>query len=195
MVSLVPPIVRWMIFLAALVLNFYSIARHQLFHSTAFDLSYFDQAAYLISQGQTPIVSFWGYHFLGGHADWIMYPIALLYKLIPAVYWLFSLQAIALALGGLPIWWLSRSYGLSRSQGMTMVAVYLLQPLVFNVNLFDFHPEVIAIPCLLGAVLAARWIDGVGIGSGLVWDRDAGADSLFSSGWGGGGGTLWHVGR
>jgi uncharacterized membrane protein len=152
----VPSIVRWMIFMTALVLNCYSIARHQLFHSTAFDLSYFDQAAYLISQGQTPIVSFWGYHFLGGHADWIMYPIALLYKLIPAVYWLFSLQAIALALGGLPIWWLSRSYGLSRSQGITMVAVYLLQPLVFNVNLFDFHPEVMAIPCLLGAVLAAR---------------------------------------
>jgi uncharacterized membrane protein len=38
----------------------------------------------------------------------------------------------------------------------TLTAVYLLQPVVFNVNLFDFHPEVIAIPCLLAAVWAAR---------------------------------------
>jgi uncharacterized membrane protein len=151
-----PPIVRGMISIAAVVLNTYSVARHLLFHSTAFDLSYFDQAAYLISQGQPPIVSFWGYHFLGGHADWILYAIALFYKLVPSVYWLLTIQALALALAGLPIWWLSQSYGLSRKQGITLVAVYLLQPLVFNVNLFDFHPEVIAIPGLLAAVLAAR---------------------------------------
>ncbi|MEB3294977.1 MAG: DUF2079 domain-containing protein [Synechococcales bacterium] len=152
----VPAIVRWMIAVYAIVLNTYSIARHLLFHSTAFDLSYFDQTAYLISQGQTPIVSFWGYHFLGGHADWILYPIALLYKLVPSVYWLFTLQAIALSFAGLPLWWLTQSYGLSKQQGITLVAVYLLQPLVFNVNLFDFHPEVLAIPCLFAAVLAAR---------------------------------------
>jgi uncharacterized membrane protein len=32
----------------------------------------------------------------------------------------------------------------------------LLYPVVFNINLFDFHPEVIALPALLGAILAAR---------------------------------------
>lgn len=37
-----------------------------------------------------------------------------------------------------------------------MAIVYLLYPLIFNVNLFDFHPEVIALPLLLVAVYQAR---------------------------------------
>jgi uncharacterized membrane protein len=152
----IPQSVRSLVMLAAIVLTIYSTARHLLFHSTGFDLGYFDQAAYLISQGLAPVVSFWGYPFLGGHADLIMYPVALLYKILPSVGWLFSIQAIALSIAGLPLWWLARSYGLGKSQATTMVVVYLLQPIVFNINLFDFHPEVIAIPAIFGAILAAR---------------------------------------
>jgi len=33
-----------------------------------------------------------------------------------------------------------------------MATVYLLYPLVFNVNLFEFHPEVMWLPVFLGAV-------------------------------------------
>jgi uncharacterized membrane protein len=146
----------WMIGAGFVVFLAYSMTRHLLFHSTAFDLGYFDQATYLISQGQPPIVSFWGYHFLGGHADWIMYPIAGLYRIYPSVYWLLVIQAGALALGALPIWLLAHQAGLKPPAAITMSAVYLLQPLVFNVNLFDFHPEVMALPLLLSAVWAAR---------------------------------------
>jgi|AGSF01.1.fsa_nt_gi Predicted membrane protein len=39
---------------------------------------------------------------------------------------------------------------------MAVAAVYLLYPAVFNVNLFDFHPEVIAVPAFLAAIVAAR---------------------------------------
>lgn len=141
---------------STLILFCCSSLRHILFQSTAFDLGYFDQATYLISQGETPIVSFWGYHFMGGHADWILYGVAFLYKIYPSVYWLFAIQAVALALGALPIFHLSRQAGLKESQSTAMVAVYLLYPLIFNLNLFDFHGEVIAIPAMLGAILAAR---------------------------------------
>jgi uncharacterized membrane protein len=110
----------------------------------------------LISQGQTPIVSFWGYHFLGGHADWVIYGLALLYKIYPNVHWLFAVQAVALALGALPTFYLARQAGLNESQATAIAWVYLLYPLIFNLNLFDFHPEVMALPALLGAVLAAR---------------------------------------
>lgn len=133
-----------------------SSLRHALFQSNAFDLGYFDQAIYLIAQGKTPIVSFWGYHFLGGHADWILYLLALLYKIYPDIHWLFAIQAIALALGALPTWHIARQAGLKETQALAMAAVYLLYPLVFNLNLFDFHPEVMALPALLGAILAAR---------------------------------------
>ncbi|OUL26317.1 DUF2079 domain-containing protein [Nostoc sp. 106C] len=146
----------WMIGISALILFLSSSLRHELFQSTAFDLGIFDQGVYLISQGKSPISSFMGFHILGDHAAWIWYPLALLYKIYPSVYWLFAVQAIALTLGALPTWHLARQAGLKDSQALAMAAVYLLYPLVFNVNLFDFHPEVIAIPALLGAVLAAR---------------------------------------
>lgn len=141
---------------AAMILCVCSSLRHALFQSNALDLGYFDQAIYLISQGQTPIVSFWGYHFLGGHADWIVYLLALLYKIYPDVHWLFAVQAVALALGALPTWYLAIQAGLKQTQATAMAGVYLLYPLIFNLNLFDFHPEVMALPALLGAILAAR---------------------------------------
>ncbi|WP_041233239.1 DUF2079 domain-containing protein [Cylindrospermum stagnale] len=148
--------VGWMMIISALILFASSSLRHELFQSTAFDLGIFDQAVYLISQGQTPITSFMDFHILGDHAAWIFYPLALLYKIYPSVYWLFAVQAVALALGALPTWHLANQAGLKESQAVAVAVVYLLYPLVYNVNLFDFHPEVIAIPGLLAAVLAAR---------------------------------------
>lgn len=151
-----PPSIVWMVSVSSFILFVCSSVRHGLFQSTSLDLGYFDQAIYLISQGMTPIVSFWGYHVMGGHADWILYLIAGLYKLYPSVYWLFAIQAVSLAGGALPTWHLSRQAGLGQSQATAIVLAYLLYPLLFNLNLFDFHPEVIALPLLLAAVWAAR---------------------------------------
>ncbi|PSP23250.1 MAG: hypothetical protein BRC55_10540 [Cyanobacteria bacterium SW_8_48_13] len=145
-----------MIVVSALILFACSSLRHALFQSAAFDLGIFDQAIYLISQGEPPISSFINHHIMGDHAAWILYLLAPLYKIYPDVHWLFAIQAISLALGALPTWYLASQAGLTRKQATAMAVVYLLYPLVFNINLFDFHPEVMAIPPLLGAVLAAR---------------------------------------
>ena len=140
----------------ALILFACSSLRHALFQSGAFDLGIFDQAVYLISQGEPPISSFLGFHILGDHAALVFYPLALLYKIYPDVHWLLAVQAIALALGAWPTWSLARHAKLTERQAVAIATVYLLYPLVFNLNLFDFHPEVIALPALLGAILAAR---------------------------------------
>lgn len=140
----------------ALILFGCSALRHVLFQSTAFDLGIFDQAVYLISRGKTPISSFMGFHILGDHAALIFYPLALLYKIYPSVYWLFAVQAIALASGAIPTWYIARHAGLKADQAIAIAGVYLLYPLVFNINLFDFHPEAIALPVLLAAILAAQ---------------------------------------
>jgi uncharacterized membrane protein len=141
---------------SALVLFGCSSLRHVLFHSAAWDLGIFDQAVYLISQGQSPISSFLGFHILGDHGAIILYPLALLYKIYPTVYWLLLVQAIAFASGALFINSIARQAGLTTRQAIAIAVVYLLYPLVFNINLYDFHPEVIALPALLGAILAAR---------------------------------------
>jgi len=146
----------WMIAVSAVILFLCSSLRHALFQSTAWDLGIFDQAIYLISSGTQPISSFLGFHILGDHAALIFYPLAILYKIYPDVHWLLAVQAIALALGAMPTWYLARQAGLTVQQAIAIAMVYLLYPLVFNINLFDFHPEVMALPALLAAILAAR---------------------------------------
>jgi uncharacterized membrane protein len=53
----------WMLCGSALILFGCSSLRHALFQSNAFDLGLFDQAVYLISQGQPPIVAMAGVSF------------------------------------------------------------------------------------------------------------------------------------
>jgi uncharacterized membrane protein len=151
-----PTPITVMIGVGVLILLASSIARHLLFQSSAFDLGIFDQAIYLISQGYEPISSFLNFHILGDHASIIHYLLAFLYKIYPTVYWLFIVQSLVLALAALPIWCLAIEAGLSESQSLAVAAAYLLYPVVFNANLFDFHPEVIAVPLILAAVLFAH---------------------------------------
>lgn len=145
----------WMMGATALILFLSSSLRHALFNSTGWDLGIYDQVVYLISQGKQPFSSFLQMHHLGNHAAWSVYALALLYKIYPSVYWLLLVQAVALSLGALPIWHLARLAGLRKGQALAMSAVYLLYPVVYNTNLFDFHPEVMGVPVLIGAILAA----------------------------------------
>jgi uncharacterized membrane protein len=133
-----------------------SSARHALFQSGGWDLGIFDQAVYLISRGQEPISSLTGFHILGDHAAIILYPLGLLYAIYPDVHWLLGVQSIALAIAAVPIYALAIDQQLKKSAALTIAAIYLLYPAVFNINLFDFHPEVIALPLLCWAILFAR---------------------------------------
>ena len=154
--------ISWMITISAFILFACSSLRHFLFQSTALDLAVFDQWVYLASQGLPPISSFFGFHIIGDHAAFILYPIALLYKIYPDVHWLFAVQAIALAFGCLPVYALSLQRGLSVKYARAIAISYLLYPCLFNANFFtDFRPEAIAIP----AILWAMW---AGIG-GRTW--------------------------
>ncbi|WP_293353874.1 MULTISPECIES: DUF2079 domain-containing protein [unclassified Microcoleus] len=148
--------VIWQIALFALIFFLCSSVRHALLESNAFELGIYDQVAYLISQGETPFSSFLEIHHLGNHAAGVMYPVAWLYKIYPDVHWLLLVQAVALASGAWPVWSLASQAGLKNSIARAIACIYLFYPLVFNVNLFDFHPEVIALPALLAAILAAR---------------------------------------
>lgn len=145
-----------MIAISAFILFASSSLRHALFQSTAFDLGIFDQAIYLISQGKVPISSFLKFHILGDHAAFILYPLALPYKIYPSVYWLFAVQSAALSLGALPTWYLAIQAGLKESQAIAVATAYLLYPVLYNANLFDFHPDSIAVPALLTMIFAAR---------------------------------------
>ncbi len=155
-IQLPMPKILGIISIATIIFLISSVIRHLLFQSNALDLGWFDQAVYLISQGKNPIISFQDFHILGDHAAFILYPIALFYKLYPSVYWLFLIQAIALSLGAWPTWLLAKQAGLEPNQSLAIAISYLLYPLLFNLNLFDFHTEVIALPAILWAIYTAR---------------------------------------
>jgi uncharacterized membrane protein len=146
---------KWIV-IVAVILFIASTVRHLLLQSTAFDLGIYDQVAYLLSRGMQPISSYLGFHHMGNHTAYSFYLLALPYMIFPSVYWLFAVQAICLALGAIPTWLLARQAGLSLALSGATAAVYLLHPLIFNVNMFDFHPEVMALPAMLAAIWLAR---------------------------------------
>jgi len=145
-----------LIIISSIILFICGSLRHALYQSTAWDLGIFDQAIYLISQGKTPYSTLIDFHILGDHGAFIFYPLAIFYKIHPNVHWLLAIQAICLSIGALPLWYLGLNAGLKETQAFAIAVVYLLYPVIFNVNLFDFHPDVIALPAIFGAILAAR---------------------------------------
>ena len=132
----------------AIILLSASITRHNLYQSNVYDLGLFDQWLWLISNGYEPISSMAQTHVLADHAAWALYFIAPLYKIFASVNWLFILQAFSLAFTSIPLWKLSILRSLSKKQSWIILLIWWSQPVVFNINLFDFHPEVIAMPIL-----------------------------------------------
>lgn len=82
-------------------------------------------------------------HLLTDHGAWLVYGLAPLYALLPSLQWLLALQAASVAFTAVPLWILAREAGLPPRLRWTVCGLWWLQPVVFNTNLFDFHPEVL----------------------------------------------------
>ncbi len=141
--------------ISLLVLFSISAFRHYQFRSD-WDLSIFVQGIYLISQGKSPDSTLIGIHMLADHVSFMLYPLAAIYRLFSTPYTLLFIQSLALVLALFPLRALAKMAGLSRSQSLVISVAYLLYPTTLFSNMFDFHPEVLAIPFFFGAILAAR---------------------------------------
>ena len=128
--------------------------RHHWLQSNAYDLGLFDQWAWLISQGLPPISSMENVHLLADHGAWGFYAAGGLYALTPSVQWLLASQALMLSLTALPLWLLATQAQLSRQICWLVCLLWWLQPVVFNSNLFDMHPEVWVMPAFALALWA-----------------------------------------
>lgn len=154
--SVIPLALKIVVMSAIALLFFTSSLRHLLLQTGALDLALFDQWVYLLSQNLPPLSSFYGFHVLGDHAAFILYPIALLYRLWADIHWLLFIQAIALAGGALPLYCIAQQAGLNVRESQAISLCYLLYPALFNLNFYaDFRPETIAVPALFWAIWAA----------------------------------------
>lgn len=124
-------------------------------------LAQYAQSVWLIGEGFKPVSSIIDANVLGENASLVLYPIAVLTSFLPTVTTLLVIQSAALALGVVPLWRLARRVtDLRFGATATVVFAYSIYAAVHNANLADFHPEVIALPALLGAVLyglTGRW--------------------------------------
>jgi uncharacterized membrane protein len=127
------------------------------------DLGRYTQAAFLIDNGDEPILTVKdGTHLLSQQASFLFYPMAWVTKLAPIIPVLLVLQSAALALGVVPLWRIGRRLANLRVGAvLALTWAYAFYPAVHNLNLGDFHPESVAVPALLFAALfglSRRWI-------------------------------------
>lgn len=117
-----------------------------------YDLAIFDQATWLISHGQTALVTVRGLHILADHFSPVLYLIAPLYPVWPDARALLALQVVALAAGAAPVYALASRATASAPLGLVFGLAYLLYPAVQWTALFEFHAEMLAVPALLAAL-------------------------------------------
>ncbi len=142
----------WLVF--GFVLFIFSGLKHFLLGSSAWDLGIFEQFTWLISQGDiTEISSLRGISPLQDHFSLLLFPIAFLYKFFRSTYTLLFLQSFAL--GSIPLIidnYLSHSNVNNKLKNAILISS-AFTPIVFLANIANFHPEVVATPFMLLAVL------------------------------------------
>lgn len=127
----------------------------------SYDLGYFRQAAWLISHNHSAFISIRGLYLLADHASFVFWPMAYATRVFGPVGGLLGVQSALLALGVLPLWSFARRVaGLPLVPASAVLVAYGLYPALQNVSLADFHPEVAAVPALIGAAVFGherRW--------------------------------------
>jgi uncharacterized membrane protein len=142
--------------MAAYALGFaaLSILRHRSFNTGRFDLGNMTQAVWATAHGRPLAVTNLGGEQasrLGSHVDPILAAFAPLWWIWPSPEMLVTAQAIAIALGALPVFWLARKHLGSERAGLGFALAYLLYPAVQWLTLNEFHPVALACPLLLFA--------------------------------------------
>jgi uncharacterized membrane protein len=168
-----PTVLVWL-FIVAYILFFsaYTTQKHLALRTYAADLSYFDQPMWNTLHGrfmertlqdrQVPRMT--------DHFEPILVPLSALFLIWDDVRVLLILQAVALALGALPVYWIareafSRVWGPDRPHeppaewlALAFALVYLLFPAQQAANLADFHAD----PLLVAPLLFAFWFASQG---------------------------------
>lgn len=132
--------------------------------NTGVDLAAYTQSVWLLGEGKLPQASLFGtgVHLLELHWAFIMYPLAALGLVVPPAEMLIVVQGVALALTVIPLWWLARRVAKLRVGSATaLIAVYALHPATHRLGTEDFHPEVLAVPALVGMAYfgaSKKWV-------------------------------------
>jgi uncharacterized membrane protein len=129
-----------------------SILRHHAYETGRFDLGNMVQAVWATAYGHPlAVTDLPGEQTsrLASHVDPILVLFAPLWRLWPSPAGLLVVQAIAIALGAFPVFWLARKHLGSERTALGFALAYLLYPATQWLTLNEFHPVALACPLLL----------------------------------------------
>jgi uncharacterized membrane protein len=131
-----------------------SVLRHRAFQTGRFDLGNMVQAVWSTAHGHPlQITGLRGDQIsrLAAHFDPILVVFAPLWLVWPSPDVLLVAQAIGVALGALPVFWLARKHLGSERAALGFALAYLIYPPTQWLTLNEFHPVALACPLLLFA--------------------------------------------
>ena len=131
-----------------------SILRYRAYNTGRFDLGNMVQAVWSTAHGHPlAVTNLEGDQAsrLGSHFDPILAGLAPLWWIWPSPNMLVVVQALAIAVGSLPVFWLARKHLGSERVALGFALAYLLYPAVQWLTLNEFHPVALACPLLLFA--------------------------------------------
>ncbi|HEX7735199.1 MAG TPA: DUF2079 domain-containing protein [Ktedonobacteraceae bacterium] len=161
--------IAWGLMILAMIvyavdMSIQSILRYVTFRATAFDLGNMDQVVWNTLHGRffqftNQAIDWYGPpNRLGVHIEPILLPISLLYALHSDPRVLLIFQTLVLMAGAPAVFLLTRRYLPSWPMAAGLMSVaYLLTPALIGINIFDFHPDCVATPLLLYALLALTY--------------------------------------
>jgi uncharacterized membrane protein len=162
--GLIPHAIAWGLIILY-IFNFTRLAilRHASFNSSGFDLGIYDQVVWNTLHGRIYYFTTRGQPMLhlAIHADPTLLFVAPFYLIYSGPEMLLFLQAVAIGLGGLPIFWLARDMLKSNLAALSLLIAYLFFPALQVVTLWDFHPPVLATGFLLYAfyfMIKRKWL-------------------------------------
>lgn len=157
----------------AAVFSWLSVLRYRGYSTGRFDLGNMVQAVWSTSEGrllETTDITGRQFSRLGAHVDPVLVLFVPLWWIWSSPEMLLVAQAVIVATGALPAFWLGRRWLGDDRLAVAGAAAYLLYPAVQHATLFDFHPVTLAAPLLLFCIWAAeeaRWVT-LGVCAGLA---------------------------
>lgn len=128
---------------AALVAIVCAFLRFATFHNETFDLAFYHRLLWGIGH--------WDYyqpltnsHAFGLHASWVLWPMAWIARIVPAVPLMLVLQAVSLCAAAIPLARMAARHLRTPWAGDVTAILYLLYPTIFTAASYEFHPSAVA---------------------------------------------------
>lgn len=154
-----------------------AVQNYRNFGTWAYDSAIYDQAIWLVSQGDQTFMTVRGMDVWGHHVNLVFYLFAPFYRLGAGLEFLYVVQNFTIALAALPVYLVAKNRFGRPSVGLLFAFAYLMYAPIQWISGRDFHPEAMVIAPFMFAWYFAtqkrwRWFF-VSVGFVLIMREDA----------------------